>query len=34
MRKNEQSNKRKYIESYDKKTCMIFQFISEIYVYR
>ena len=32
--KNELSNSRKKIESYDKKTFMKIQFILEIYVYR
>ena len=32
MRKNEQSNRRKYIESCDKKTCTRIQFIANLCV--
>ena len=31
--KNEWSDRRNWVESNDKKTCMIFQLILEIYVY-
>ena len=34
MTKNEQSNRRKQTDSYDKKTFMRIQLILEIYVYR
>ena len=34
MTKNEQSNRRKQIDSHDKKTFMRIQLILEIYVYR
>ena len=34
MRKKEPSDRRKWIDSYDKKTLMRIQFILEIYVYR
>ena len=33
IRKNYQSNRRKQVDSYDKKTFMRIQFIWEVYVY-